>query len=343
MALLKEAALRVFRGDAALAGRDNQAMNLDHPVLSSLLPVVLLILIGFVAGKAKLVRSDSVRDLSNLVFLVLTQALLFRTMSSVHLERLDMRPVFQYFVAAALLFFLMLMVYGRNSRASVLALAGIFSNTLMIGVPLIGLAYGEAGQVLLFTLISLHALVLLTMATVVLELQMASEQAAASGQEGQLWRTVGQAIRSAVLHPVPLPIIVGLLYAQTGWGLHPVVDKPLQLLGSAFGPIALVLVGITLSQTLIGKNLVPALKLSLVKTVLHPVLMLAVGWALGLRGLALSVMVVAAALPIGANVFLFSQRYRKEEETVTAAVAVSTLVSMLGISLTMALLPLLPA
>jgi malonate transporter and related proteins len=304
---------------------------------------VLLILIGFVAGKAKLVRSDSVRDLSNLVFLVLTQALLFRTMSSVHLERLDMRPVFQYFVAAALLFFLMLMVYGRNSRASVLALAGIFSNTLMIGVPLIGLAYGEAGQVLLFTLISLHALVLLTMATVVLELQMASEQAAASGQEGQLWRTVGQAIRSAVLHPVPLPIIVGLLYAQTGWGLHPVVDKPLQLLGSAFGPIALVLVGITLSQTLIGKNLVPALKLSLVKTVLHPVLMLAVGWALGLRGLALSVMVVAAALPIGANVFLFSQRYRKEEDTVTAAVAVSTLVSMLGISGAMALLPLLPA
>jgi len=145
--------------------------------------------------------------------------------------------------------------------------------------------------------------VLLTMATVVLELQMASEQAAASGQKGQLWRTVGQAIRSAVLHPVPLPIIVGLLYAQTGWGLHPVLDKPLQLLGSAFGPIALVLVGITLSQTPVGKNLSAVVRLSLVKTVLHPVLMLAMGWALGMRGLALSVMVVAAALPIGANVF----------------------------------------
>jgi hypothetical protein len=42
-------------------------------------------------------------------------------------------------------------------------------------------------------------------------------------------------------------------------------------------------------------------------------------------------------------VFLFSQRYRKEEETVTAAVAVSTLLSMVGISLAMALLPWLPA
>jgi predicted permease len=288
-------------------------------------------------------RPESVRDLSNLVFLVLTQALLFRTMSSVHLERLDMRPVFQYFVVAAVLFFGMLLVYGRDARASVLALAGIFSNTLMIGVPLIGLAYGEAGQVLLFTLISLHALVLLTMATLVLELQIAREQAAATGQQRQLWRTVGQAIRSALLHPVPLPILVGLLYAQTGWGLHPVVDKPLQLLGNAFGPIALVLVGITLSQTPMGQNLMAAVRLSLVKTVLHPALMLAVGWALGLRGLALSVMVVAAALPIGANVFLFSQRYQKEEDTVTAAVAVSTLMSMVGISLTMGFLAWLPA
>lgn len=318
-------------------------MNFDHPVLSALLPVVLLIAVGFVAGRARWMRPESVRDLSNLVFLVLTQALLFRTMSSVHLERLDMRPVFQYFVVAAVLFFGMLLVYGRDSRASVLALAGIFSNTLMIGVPLIGLAYGEAGQVLLFTLISLHALVLLTMATLVLELQIAREQAAATGQQRQLWRTVGQAIRSALLHPVPLPILVGLLYAQTGWGLHPVVDKPLQLLGNAFGPIALVLVGITLSQTPMGKNLMAAVRLSLVKTVLHPALMLAVGWALGLRGLALSVMVVAAALPIGANVFLFSQRYQKEEDTVTAAVAVSTLMSMVGISLTMGFLAWLPA
>jgi malonate transporter len=155
-------------------------MNFDHPVVSSLLPVVFLILIGFAAGHAKLVRQEAVRDLSNMVFLVLAQALLFRTMSSVHLEKLDMRPVFQYFVVAGGLFFVMLMVYGRDSRASVLALASIFSNTLMIGVPLIGLAYGEAGQVLLFTLISLHALVLLTMATIVLELQMAHEQAAQS-------------------------------------------------------------------------------------------------------------------------------------------------------------------
>ena len=318
-------------------------MSLDHPVLSSLLPVVFLIFIGFVAGKAKLVRGESVRDLSNLVFLVLTQALLFRTMSSVHIEQLDFKPVMQYFLVAGSLFVAMLWIYGCNSRASVLALASIFSNTLMIGVPLIGLAYGQEGQVLLFTLISLHALVLLSAATLVLELQVAQEQTALSGERRSIWRTVASAIRNAIIHPVPLPILVGLAYAQTGWGLHPIVDRPLALLGSAFGPVALVLVGITLALTPIGRQFGLALRLSLVKTVLHPMLMLAAGWLLGLRGLHLAVMTVAAALPIGANVFLFSQRYRKEEDAVTAGVAVSTAMAVLSVSAIMAVLPLLPA
>ena len=318
-------------------------MNFEHPVLSSLLPVVFLISIGFVAGRAKLLRQEAVRDLTNLVFLVLAQALLFRTMSSVHLESLDLRPVFQYFVVAGALFFIMLMMYGRDSRASVLALASIFSNTLMIGVPLIGLAYGEPGQVLLFTLISLHALVLLTMATVVLEMQMAYEHAAEHGESRHMLKTVGMAIKNAVLHPVPLPILIGLIYAQTGMGLHPVVDKPLQLLGASFGPVALVLVGITLAQTPVGENFKGALKISVVKTFVHPMLMAAAGYGMGMRGLHLAVMVVAAALPIGANVFLFSQRYQKEEDVVTAAVAVSTALALVSITLIMAMLPMLPA
>jgi hypothetical protein len=46
---------------------------------------------------------------------------------------------------------------------------------------------------------------------------------------------------------------------------------------------------------------------------------------------------------VGANVFLFSQRYQKEEEVVTASVALSTAMALFSVSLVMALLPLLPA
>ena len=312
---------------------------LGHPVVSALLPVVLLIAIGFVAGRMRLIRAEAVRDLSNLVFLVLVQALLFRTMATAHLERLDLTSVALYYIVAGAMFFALLFMRGLNSRSAVLALASIFSNTLMIGVPLVQLAYGQAGLVHLFTLISMHALILLTLATVVIELLVAREQATAGGAPARhIGATVAQAVKNAVLHPVPLPIIAGFLYSLTGIGLHPVVERPLKLLGDAFGPVALVLVGVTLAQTAIGRHLKGALVISFLKTVIHPLLMWAAGWALGLSGLPLKVMVVAAALPVGANVFLFSQRYHKEEDLVTASVAVSTVMAVGTISVVMGLL-----
>ena len=314
-------------------------MTLDHHVASSLLPVVLLIAIGFAAGRLKLIRGAAVRDLSNLVFLVLVQALLFRTMATADLARLDLRSVALYYVVAGALFFALLFIQGLNSRSAVIALAAIFSNTLMIGVPLVQLAYGEAGLVHLFTLISMHALILLTLATVVLELLVAREQAAAGlGPRRHIAATVAQAVKNAILHPVPLPIIVGFVYSLTGWGLHPVVERPLKLLGDAFGPVALVLVGVTLAQAAVGPHLKGALVISALKTIVHPLLMAGAGWALGLKGLPLAVMVVAASLPVGANVFLFSQRYKKAEDLVTASVAVSTVMAVGTISVVMALL-----
>ncbi len=311
-------------------------LSLDHPVLSTLLPVVLLIGIGFIAGRRRLIRGEGVRDLSNLVFLVLVQALLFRTMATSRLAELDLRSVALYYMVAGALFFALLLVKRLNSRSAVLALAGIFSNTLMIGVPLVQLAYGQAGLVHLFTLISMHALVLLTLATVVIELLVANEKRMGGlASPRAIAATMAQAVRNAILHPVPLPIVAGFLYSLTGFGLHPVVDRPLKLLGDAFGPVALVLVGVTLAQTAIGPHLRGALAISVVKTVLHPALMALVGWALGIEDLALSVMVVAAALPVGANVFLFSQRYHIEEDLVTASVAVSTLVAIVTLSVVM--------
>lgn len=317
-------------------------LPLDHPVVSSLLPVVFLILTGWVAGRARLIRAEAVRDLSNLVFLVLTQALLFRTMSSVHIEQLDFRPVSLYFAVAGVLFAALVVARGLNSRSAILALSSIFSNTIMIGIPLIGLAYGESALVLLFTLIYLHALVLLTAATVVMELLMAHEQAATgTGPRRHPVATVAQAVRSAIIHPVPMPIIAGLLFAQTGWTLPGVVDRPLLLLGNAFGPVALVLVGVTLSYAAIGKEFKGALVIAGIKTLLHPLLMALAGWAMGLRGPTLAVLVVAASLPVGANVFLFSQRYQKAEDLVTASVAVSTVLALLSVTLVMTLVPYL--
>lgn len=315
-------------------------------VLSSLLPVVLLIAVGYLAGRRRWIGNAAVKDLSNLIFLLLAPALLFRAMSTVHVEELSLRPVAAYFIASGLLFAGTLALRGFNRSAAVVALANTYSNTVMIGIALVGLAYGGPGMVVLLTLISLHSLVLLTSATVVLELAVAREQRQAGKGAGaaphSMAGTVLRALRNAIIHPVPLPIIAGLLFAQTGLAMPDFIDKPIQLLGQAFGPVALVMVGITVALTPIGRHWRGALAQALVKNLLHPLLVAGIGLLLGVRGIPLTVMVVAAALPIGANVFLFSQRYRTSEELVTASVAMSTVLALATLTLVMTLVQWLP-
>lgn len=276
--------------------------------------------------------------------MVLTPALLLRAMSSVHIEQLNFKPVALYFVAVGILYATVFLSHGHNTRAAVLGLAATFSNTVMIGIPLIGLAYGQAALVMLLTLISMHALILLTVTTIVLEFVEARQltstsHASVPARHG--WQTVLTAIKNGIIHPVPLPIIVGLLFAQTDLEIPEMIDQPLRLLGSAFGPMALLLVGATLTQVRVGSHFRSALGISLLKNLALPALVAGICWLAGLRGLAWQVMVVAASLPMGANVFLFAQRYQVAQDLVTASMAVSTVLGLATITLVMTLVSLI--
>ncbi len=310
---------------------------MDSPALTALLPVVLIIVCGAAAAKIGWIRPASVRDLSQLVFYVLTPALLFRTMASVRIAELVFKPVLVYFLAAGIVFAGTLAVYGFNTLAATRALGHAFSNNVMIGIPLIGLVFGKDGLVVLFTLISVHALVLLGSGTVILEIAQARQRSGAGRPQG-LVRTLAQATRNSIVHPVPLPIIAGLLFAQTGWTLPLVIDKPLQLLGSALGPMALLLVGVTLAYSHIGSLIKPALRIASVKIVLLPLVFLAVAWVLGLGGVAMASMALAASLPTGANVLMFAQRYGVAEEEITASIALGTMCCLFTVPLMLMLI-----
>jgi hypothetical protein len=307
-------------------------------VLSALLPVMALILLGLAVGRARWLGADAVRRLTTLAFMVLTPVLLFRAMSRVHVDQLDLRPAFVYSLALGLVFAGVLRLHGLRQRAAVLALAATYGNSVMIGIPLIALAWGEAGLVTLFTLIPIHSLLLLTVATVVLEFDAAREQAAASPDvAARLWMVGLRSLRKALIHPVPLPIIAGLVFAQTGLSIPQWLDTPMLWMGKAFGPLALFLVGVSLASSTVGRNLRGALMMSGVKNLLVPLLAGSLGWMLGMSGLPLAVMVVTAALPVGANAFMFSQRYGVAQEIVTASVAVSTAASIVTVSLVLLL------
>ncbi len=307
-------------------------------ILVPLVPVILCIGIGYLTARVGWVRATAVPDLSNIVFLVLTPALLFRTMGNVRLQELDFQPVLLYFSAAALLFGLTLAFSRFSTAAAARALAHTFSNLVMIGAPLMGLVYGPQGLVTLFTLVSLHSLVLLTAATMVFELAEAREQQrTGSASPRPMAHTVWQAVRNSIVHPVPLPILAGLLFAQTGWKLPEMLDRPLQVLAAALGPMALLLVGIALAHTRIGNHWRGALRVAMIKNLALPATLGTLAWALGLSGPAIAVMFTAAAMPVGANVLLFTQRYGVMQEEVSSAIALSTALALITLPVVLVL------
>ncbi len=307
---------------------------MNHPVITALLPVILLIATGYVAGKQGWIRASAKGDYSNLIFFLLLPPLLFRTMAQSHPENLQILPVLAYLGSMVILFAMVLCWTGVNQRGAILGLAATYGNTVMIGIALIGFAYGEAGQAVLFSLLSVHAIIMLTAATLMLEWMKASKP----NKQTNPAASALQALWGAVRQPTTWPIVLGLAYSQTGLTIPIVIDRPLQLLGGAFSPLALILVGLTLSVTKFGDHIKPALGLSVLKNFVQPLLVLGLGLLFGLHGLPLTVMVVAAALPMGANVFIFSQRYQESEDLVTTSVSVSTVMALLSVALAMTLM-----
>jgi predicted permease len=132
-------------------------------------------------------------------------------------------------------------------------------------------------------------------------------------------------VRNAIIHPVVLPVLAGLVWNFTGLGLHPVVDQTLLGLGSAVVPVCLVLIGVSLAMYGLSSGLREALAVSAVKLLAMPALVLVVAhWGFGLTGTPLSVLVMMAALPTGNNALIFAQRYDTLQAESTLSILVST-------------------
>lgn len=306
-------------------------------VIFTILPVFGVVLAGWAVARAKLITAEGVTGFTNVTFYLFVPALLFRAMRSVDFATLDLGPLYAYYGAALLCFFAVILVSKRwlargLRHATVTGLAMTFGNTVLLGIPLVKLAFGDAGLVILLMIISMHALILIAVATLILEFIVGAEDRAGKSH----LRNTTDVLRNTVFNPVILPIVAGLLWGAFHVPLPDAIDAPLVLLGAAAGPCSLVLLGASLAQHGIRGYWRSALVLTALKNVIFPVVLWSTGrYVFGLNGLALAVVTLTAALPVGANVYLFAQRYNVAQGEITAAVTISTAASVLTLTLAM--------
>ena len=291
-------------------------------------PVFALIGLGAAAIRLRLLDGGAVKGMTDFVFYLAMPALLFRSMvTAPPLRLIDVAGsfivgAFILFAAAALLSRLVLR--ARLATAGVFALNAVFGNTVMLGVPIVDSAFGAEGVAYLLAVVTFHSVLLLPLATILIE--------ADSGSGRGPWAVLRATLPGLLRNPVVMCIVLALGWRATGLGLAAPVDRMMLLLGAAGPPVALFCLGATLPKPQGMKGMAEVVLASALKLVVMPALVAGLAWMAGVRGVAFAVVVLAAAMPTGANAFLLARRFGTMMEASASTVVVSTVLSLLTLT-----------
>ncbi len=301
------------------------------PVLGTVAPVFGVILLGWLAAARGVVGEEGVKGLSTFAFSFAAPCLLFAGGTAGH-QVWGAAPL-AFFLGAAVLYAGSLWGARRKGmglgRAGGFALDATFGNTVMMGIPLVAAAFGQAGLAVLLGILALHSMVLLGTATVVAEV---------ARNPGAAPLPLLRATAAGVLrNPVVMAVLLAVVWSALALPVPAPLRSTLDLVGAATAPVSLFCLGASLRGLRAGASLGRTAVGVPLKLLAMPVLVWLFGHALGLSPLEMAVAVTAAALPTGANAFLLAARYATDPAASGAQVLVSTVLSVATLTAVLAL------
>ena len=292
-------------------------MNIILTVLEIVTPVFLLGLIGFVWVKAGFeFRIEFVTKLAmtlSVPCLVFT-ALMQSDVPPQALATISMAAVAAY-AAVTIAAFILLRITGQNMRTYLAPL--IFGNTGNVGLPLALFAFGAEGLGYAVVVFAVMAIWSFTFGVWVV-----------SG---------GGSLLKVLKEPLVVATLLGALFLWQGWETPAFLTNTLSLVGQIAIPIMLITMGVAVAR-LNSQNLGMAFWMSLLKAAVCIVIAWTVGLAFDLDRVAFAVLVIQVATPVAVTSYLLAEKYGADSDAVAGLVVVSTLLSVLMLPLTLALL-----
>ncbi len=301
-------------------------MNLPL-LLSAIAPVILVLALGFAAGKHHSFDSDQARGLSKLALQYALPAALFLGMA--HFDRallLEQGPIIIVMVVGYSAFFLVAYTILRACHMEKLKATLLGYAVSSTAVPIYGLTVLVPiyGQQVGTGIVGLAALVTnLTQVSVAIYLLEAAS--AKPGNAVSVWRT----LRQAAMNPLVWCPVLGAAFALTGWNLAPLVSTALQPLSVAAAGVAIFASGVALAAypiKLLSRTVILA---SLVCIVVQPAVFFLMVKLFGLTGAMANAVFVSSTMPTSTPSVLFAQQHGTYEAE-TASIMLATTIAMIG-------------
>ncbi|HAT4985845.1 TPA: AEC family transporter [Serratia marcescens] len=294
-------------------------LSLWHQIVLSL-PLFILIALGYGLIRWGEWPSSITDGLTRFVFSLALPAMLFRMMCDFSQRpAVDARLLIAFFGSCLIVFVLGRLVARHLFRldgvsGSVFALGGIFSNNVMLGLPIAGVMLGEAAIPSVALVLVFNGLILWTLVTVSIEW--------ARNGSPTLSGFVKTA-RSVLTNPLIVGILSGTLFSLTGLPLPAFVDRPVSMLGQVAAPLSLVVLGMGLAEYRISEGWRLSSAICVLKLLVQPLVIWLLAWIMGLPPMETRVVVLLGSMAVGVNVYLMSRQFN----TLTGPAATSLVMS----------------
>lgn len=290
--------------------------------LNAVVPFLCYLALGFACVRMKAVDTAFLDKLTKLVFTLMFPFMTFYNIYSAAPESLP-SPLLMVFTGASILILegILLAVVPRlvpeNARRGVIIQAIFRSNFVLFGLPLTLTLFGSEKAAVAGMLITVVITLYNITSVIILELFNGSEHI-----------RLRPLLIKLVKNPMLQGCAVGLLFFLLGVRLPSCLEKPISAFADMSSPLALFALGGTLQFRAIRKNLkylIPALS---VKLLLLPAVLLALAYALGLRGVELFLVLAVFGTPVASGSYPMAQNMGGDGELAGQFVFISTVLSV---------------
>ena len=293
------------------------------PIFTQIIIMFLIMGVGFLCGKGKLITREVNRGFSNLALFVVNPLTTFSSYLRGYSEEVAVNLLHAFLLSAAAFAvqILLSVVFVRKNKEEyrIERMSVMLSNCSYIGIPLVQSVYGAEGVIYLTAYITVFNLINWTYGLTVM-----------SGE-----KDVKRMLRSFV-NPAIISVILGIICFFGRVELPSVLESTIRSVGNMNTPLAMLIAGSTLAHTKIRSALSRGRTyyICAVKLFVIPLAVMLAIWQLshlGISDMVVNTVFIAVACPTATIVTMFSHRFGKNSVYSSEIFAICTLLSALSL------------
>ena len=306
-------------------------------LIQVVLPVFIVIAFGYVAAWRGWLKAEAVDALMTFAQGFAIPMLLFRSMMNLDLAGSFDAALWASFYVGALTGFGVGILGARFifrrtwEEAIAIGFVGLFSNSLLLGLPITERAYGVDALSANFAIIAIHSPFCYAVGITAMEI--------VKNRGGSIAQLPAKVLRAMFRNMLIIGIICGVIVNLSGFTFPSALTEAIDLMVRAALPTALFGLGGILFRYRPDGDLPTVGFIVTVSLIVHPLVVWGMGKMLGLPLSSFRSAVVTSAMAPGVNAFLFANMYGQARRVAAAAVLLGTAVSIVTASFWLVLLP----